>query len=245
MTKNDDTLAGYTDWKRWPADNFGRYSKGEARYFSWLLARWHPAPIQLALEMGFGNGNFLGFARARGITVIGLESQPELRRRAQIASFEAHGAITDLAPEHRFDLIAAFDVFEHIPQDDCIALLRDMAERLSPGGILLLRVPNGESPFGRIFQHGDLTHVTTLGLSKFKQIASLTGLELLGHGELPWYLNARNPKRLLRAGLRRLIERTLAFAYLWDPDALGPNLVIALSRRLERSDSRDGQAAGR
>ena len=185
MTKNDDTLAGYTDWKRWPADNFGRYSKGEARYFSWLLARWHPAPIQLALEMGSGNGNFLGFARARGITVIGLESQPELRRRAQIASFEAHGAITDLAPEPRFDLIAAFDVFEHIPQDDCIALLRNMAERLSPGGILLLRVPNGESPVGRIFQHGDLTHVTTLGLSKFKQMASLTGLELLGHGELP------------------------------------------------------------
>jgi len=245
MTKNDDTLAGYTDWKRWPADSFGRYSKGEARYFSWLLARWHSAPIHRALEMGFGNGNFMGFARARGITVTGLESQPELRRRAQRANFEAYGAITELAAEHRFDLIAAFDVFEHIPQDDCIALLRDMAERLSPGGILLLRVPNGESPFGRVFQHGDLTHVTTLGLSKFEQIASQTGLELRGHGELPWYLSARNPKRLLRAGLRRLIERTLAFAYLWDPDALGPNLVIALSRRSERPDSRDEPATGR
>ena len=233
MTQEDNPLAGYTDWKHWSAGQFGRCSKGDARYFSWLLKRWHPTPIHLALELGFGNGNFLGFARARGITVIGLESQQELRRRAETAGFEAHGAMTDLLPEHRFDLIVAFDVFEHIPQGEAIALLREMGQRLAPGGVLLLRVPNGESPFGRIFQHGDLTHVSTLGLSKFRQIALLTGLELLGHGEMPWYLSARNPKRLLRAGLRRLIERALAFAYLWDADALGPNLVIALSRSQE------------
>lgn len=236
MTQDDQTLAGYTNWKQWSADQFARCSKGDARYFSWLLARWHPAPIHRALELGFGNGNFLGFARDRGITVAGLESQQELRKRAQTAGFEAHGAITDLAPEQRFDVFVAFDVFEHIPQDEAIALLRDMGKRLAPGGILLVRVPNGESPFGRIFQHGDLTHVSTLGLSKFRQIAALTGLELLGHGEMPWYLSARNPKRLLRAGLRRLIERTLAFAYLWEADALGPNLVVALRQSPGTSD---------
>jgi hypothetical protein len=57
------------------------------------------------------------------------------------------------------------------------------------------------------------------------------GLELACHGEVPWYLAARNPKRLPRAVTQRLIERIIAFADHWDVDALAPNLVVALRHR--------------
>ena len=231
MTAAPQELTDYTAWKQWGADAFGQCSRGDRRYFAWHLGRCHPAPIADALEIGFGNGRFLGFARLRHIRVVGIETQDELRRRAAAAGFEAHATLDEVDARHHFDLIAAFDVFEHVPQEALLPLCQTLASRLKAGGVLLCRVPNGESPFGRMFQHGDLTHVTTLGLSKFRQIASATGLEIACHGEMPWYLAARNPKRLLRAAAQRLIERTVAFAYHWDADALAPNLVVALRHR--------------
>ncbi|NRF67924.1 class I SAM-dependent methyltransferase [Aquincola sp. S2] len=230
MSTPTQELADYTAWKQWDAARFGQCSRGDARYFAWHLARCHPAPIADVLEIGFGNGSFLGFARARGARVVGIEMQDELRQRAAAAGIESHASIAALGADRRFDLIAAFDVFEHIEQAALIPLFQTLAAMLRPGGVLLCRVPNGESPFGRIFQHGDLTHVTTLGLSKFRQIASASGLAIACHGEMPWYRTARNPKRLLRAGAQRLIERVVAFAYHWDAQALAPNLVVALRR---------------
>ena len=231
MNAPTQELTDYTTWKQWDATQFGRCSRHDARYFGWHLRRCHPAPIVDALEIGFGNGGFLGFARSRGIAVVGIEMQAELRQRAAAAGIETHATVGEIDPARRFDLIAAFDVFEHVAQETLVPLFQALASHLRPGGVLLCRVPNGESPFGRMFQHGDMTHVTTLGLSKFRQIASATGLELNCHGEMPWYLAARNPKRLLRAATQRLIERIVAFAYHWDANALAPNLVVSLRQR--------------
>jgi len=230
MTTDDPTFNGYTDWKQWHKEQFGQCSRGDARYFAWHLARCHPAPVGSTLEIGYGNGNFLGFARARGMACVGIETQAALRDRASAAGIENHDSLQALAPDRRFDLIVAFDVLEHIEQAELPALLQRLGGHLAPQGALLLRVPNGESPLGRMFQHGDLTHVSTLGLSKFRQLAASSGLAVLCHGERPWYRSAHNPKRLLRAALAALVERTLAFAYHWDADALAPNLVVALRR---------------
>lgn len=230
MSDHDKTLAEYTDWKQWHDAEFAQCSRGEARYFAWHLARCHPTPVRAALELGYGNGNFMGFARQRGIGIVGVETQAELRARASAAGIENHASVDALAVDRQFDLVVAFDVFEHVDQAALPGLLRQLAGHLAPGGVLLCRVPNGESPFGRYFQHGDLTHVATLGLSKFTQLAAVTGLAVLCHGELPWYRTARNPKRLLRAALRALVEHLLAFAYHWDAAVLAPNLVVALRR---------------
>ena len=228
MTTDDPALAGYTEWKQWGEARFGHCSKGDARYFAWHVARCHPAAIKSALEIGFGNGNFLGWARARGIDVVGIETQAALRERANNADLESHASLAELDGKRQFDLIVAFDVFEHIEQSNLFALCQDLATRMKPNGALLCRVPNGESPLGRMLQHGDLTHLSTLGLSKFRQIAATTGMEVACFGEWPWYRSARNPKRLARAALQRLIERTLAFACHWETNALSPNLVVAL-----------------
>lgn len=231
MSTDDPALSGYTAWKQWGDAQFGHCSRGDARYFAWHLQRSHPAPVGSALEIGFGNGNFLGWARARGIAVVGIETQTTLRQRADAVGIESHASLADLGSSLRFDLIVAFDVFEHIAQDELIKLCGDLAARMNPGAVLLCRVPNGESPVGRMLQHGDLTHLSILGLSKFKQIAAATNLEVACHGEWPWYRSARNPKRLARAALRRLIEHGLAFAYHWDANALAPNLVVALRHK--------------
>ena len=227
---DDDVMGGYAAWKDWGSEKFGQYSRGKKRYFTWHLAHCHPAPIARALEIGFGNGAFMGFARSRGIEVIGTEIQDELRRRARAAGFDSRASVDALDPDLRFDLIVAFDVFEHLPQETLVPLFRSLAARLQPGGVLLCRVPNGESPFGRLFQHGDLTHVCTLGLSKFKQLAGSSGLRVTHVGEAPWYVTARNPKRVLREWLQWVLERTVAFAYRQNGKAMSPNLVVAFDK---------------
>lgn len=238
MTADDDVMGGYATWKEWGSEKFGHFSRGKKRYFAWHLARCHPTPIARALEIGFGNGAFMGYARSRGIEFIGTEIQNELLQRANAAGFDSRASVDDLDPGLRFDLIVAFDVFEHLPQETLIPLFRSLAARLQPGGVLLCRVPNGESPFGRVFQHGDLTHVCTLGLSKFKQIAASSGLRVSHVGEAPWYVTARNPKRVLREWLQWLLERVVAFAYRQNGRAMSPNLVIAFAQA-----SVDGKAS--
>src|SRR5688572_31064921 len=37
--------------------------------------------------------------------------------------------------------------------------------------------PNGDSPFGRLYQHGDLAHVATLGQFKIRQLATMAALD--------------------------------------------------------------------
>lgn len=230
MAEDNEPVTGYIAWKDWGDEQFGSCPRSDARAFAWQLDRCHPAPVLSALELGFGNGNFMGFARSRGIGVVGIETQRELRRRATAAGYETFASVDELDAERCFDLIAAFDVFEHIAQDRLIALFQALAARLRPDGILLCRVPNGESPFGRNFQHGDLTHVSTLGLSKFRQICAASDLAVACYGDAPWYLVGRNPKGLMRLGLKWLIERCLAFAYRLDARALSPNLVIAFKK---------------
>lgn len=233
MAATQDEIASYTDWKDWRAEDFGQFRRGDARYFGWLLAQCPGAPVRQVLELGFGNGQFLGWARAQGMQVAGIETQPALLARAQAAGLAAWGTVDALPADARYDLIAAFDVLEHIPQDQLIGLVGSLAGRLAPGGHIVCRVPNGESPLGRMHQHGDLTHCSTLGVSKFRQIGAALGLQVQGLGEAPWQAlqhAGRSPKNLLRALLRRLIERCLAFAYRWDADTLAPNVLVRLYR---------------
>ena len=71
-----------------------------------------------------------------------------------------------------------------------------------PDGRLVLRVPGGESPWGRMHQHGDLTHCSTLGVSKFPRLAAPLGPEVDPVGEAHWHAlqhAGRSPKTLLRA----------------------------------------------
>jgi 2-polyprenyl-3-methyl-5-hydroxy-6-metoxy-1,4-benzoquinol methylase len=77
---------------------------------------------------------------------------------------------TDLPPvagahANQFDTIIAFDVFEHLDLNTVEAYLSACATMLKPGGRLLLRFPNAQSPFGLQPQAGDPTHKSQLSLS--------------------------------------------------------------------------------
>lgn len=107
------------------------------------LARRFPTAVDFA-EIGCGTGFVLeGLAARRpGLRLTGTEIHPEAiafaERRVPGARFVRADA-RHLPFEADFDVVGAFDVLEHIPEDE--AALAEMRRALRPGGGLILTVP--------------------------------------------------------------------------------------------------------
>ena len=159
----------YLQWKAWDDQAFCVLSAPEARYFDAELGNaglsW-PAGARV-LEIGFGQGCFLTYAQSRQWQVTGTEVNPHLVTMGQARGLDVHCA-HDLSawPDATFDLVVAFDVLEHVPQEDSLSFLRDLMRVLKPGACAVLRFPNGDSPFGLMHQNADVTHVNAIGRGK-------------------------------------------------------------------------------
>lgn len=200
---------GYTGWKGWGVDaGFGTLSAGEADLFGRELREAERlTSVHDVLEVGFGNGAFLAYCRERGWNITGVELLPELRAAAKTQGFAAVADDeVDTLPEAGFDLVAAFDVFEHIFPEQSVDFLGSLARRLRPGGCIILRYPNADASVGNVFQHGDPTHVNAIGTLKLDYYAAQAGLDVAV------YRGAR--RRGFRAspvhGIHRMTAGTLA-----------------------------------
>jgi 2-polyprenyl-3-methyl-5-hydroxy-6-metoxy-1,4-benzoquinol methylase len=222
----------YTNWKLWEADQFGRYSRSDSRYFGWCVAQAKlPSPPNRILEVGFGNGAFLGYCRNQGWSATGIETNPTLQTRAASAGFTVYPDLQGLAGGEPFDLIAAFDVLEHVPFDHAEAMLSSLRAHLSSQGAILLRVPNGDSPFGRAYQHGDRTHVEAYGSEKLRQLCASVQLMIVHAGEAPWFAQQGQPRTVrtfLRAVLKKMLDQMIGFAYFGYHTDLSPNLFVVI-----------------
>jgi SAM-dependent methyltransferase len=97
--------------------------------------------VERVLEVGAGEGA-LGARLAQRYDYVGVEPDPVSRARAR----GRVGPILEALPHESFDLLCAFEVLEHVEDDD--AELRSWRDRLRPGGWLLLSVPAHEKRFG-------------------------------------------------------------------------------------------------
>jgi SAM-dependent methyltransferase len=172
--------ADYGGWKGW--ENPFVCPPDLARYYTAELRGRSLAGAQL-LEIGFGNGEFLGWAKAQGAVVTGSEITPAAITAAKAADIALLPADFETGEtEAQFDIIAAFDVFEHLDASTIIAKLFAADRMLKPGGWLILRFPNGQSPFGLAPQHADATHISALSREKIEQYAAGTTLRTLHYG---------------------------------------------------------------
>jgi 2-polyprenyl-3-methyl-5-hydroxy-6-metoxy-1,4-benzoquinol methylase len=203
--KMSETEQGYIEWKDWKEEEFGRFSRFDATYFEAEVFSRISSNHCRALEIGFGNGAFLGFAKSKRIDVVGIESNELLVQRARELGIAAYKSISELKTEELFDVIVAFDVIEHIEQEVISSFLAQLGTHLKENGKLVARFPNGDSPFGRINQHGDATHLTTLGRHKFRRLATMAGFEVEYLGNPAVAIKGVG----LRAGLRRAFRKAL------------------------------------
>ncbi len=217
-----DLYRDYGDWKGW--EQTFVCDEARADYYRGELAGI-PLQGRRVLEIGFGDGAFLAWAEAQGAVIAGSEVNP-----TSIAAAKVRG-VTLLPADFgarmrggRFDLVVAFDVFEHLDLSAISDRLKVIEALLEPGGRLLLRYPNVQSPFGLSAQFGDATHLTGLSGAKIDQLCAATVLRTeryaaayrpLGRGVLRPLL--RRAKHGLRDGLGRAMNALYGLDLIWDP----------------------------
>jgi SAM-dependent methyltransferase len=95
------------------------------------------------LEVGSYVGGFLAAARARGWAFEGVDVSARASAFAARRGFAVtYGTIESLRPSRPVDAVAIWNTFEQLPHSrQAVAAARRL---LVPGGILVVRVPNGE-----------------------------------------------------------------------------------------------------
>ena len=167
----------YEKWKGW--DNLFAVSEEEKAYFSGETRGLRVANAEI-LEIGFGAGSFIAWAEQKGAKVAGTEINDTLIDAARQRNVELLDPIIETAADanaERFDTIIAFDVFEHFSLADVSTRLRAAETMLKPGGHLLMRFPNAQSPFGLAPQNGDPTHLSALSRSSIEQLMQGTAFK--------------------------------------------------------------------
>jgi len=240
---------GYITWKNWDEGDFGNVSKKSDVAFAQEMQRSgiHLDDRSTVLEVGFGNGAFAGWVRRRTRHYVGTESNTELVSRARHAEIEAYPATLalDTIPRTRpFDLIAMFDVLEHMEKAEILRTLTSASRCLSPQGRILVRVPSGDSPFSGHLMHGDLTHKTHLGSYAFHQLAAVTGLEVISIRSAAYPIfgfgATASIRRLVVVPARKLLEMILRIIYYAnEPVILAPTQVAVF--RLKNGSAMDGR----
>ncbi len=133
-----------------PAPEVGGFS-------SWLNGEasaayaWVPRNVRV-LDIGCGFGETLGYHKARGCDVYGVEADENIRRVAERYGFNVRVGVfdADAYEPGSFDYVTLSQVIEHVP--DPVTMLRGVARILKPNGVAVVSTPNadgwGASVFG-------------------------------------------------------------------------------------------------
>jgi 2-polyprenyl-3-methyl-5-hydroxy-6-metoxy-1,4-benzoquinol methylase len=154
----------------------------------------YSVPKRALLEVGAGFGTFCGEVKSRDVfaRVVAVEPTPDLAatcRKRGLEVLETPIEHIQLASEDRFDVVASFEVIEHLfaPRD----FARHMVRVLRPGGLLILTCPNGEGfdvevlgPASNTVDHEHLNYFSPSSLSRLLGAEGLEVLESFTPGKL-------------------------------------------------------------
>ena len=155
-----------------------------------------PAGASL-LDIGAGHGLFAALAHARGARRV-VAVEPDLRKVRPMAGIESVIGFDDVVTG-TFDAISIIDVLYKIPIDDWDALLTRCRERLTPGGMLIVKEQDPTARLKNIWNAMQERLATALHLT-------------LGHSftyETPALFKAR----LERLGFAGVRTRRIDFGY--------------------------------
>lgn len=189
----------YLEWKAW-GDKFGKITANQRKYFDNELRN-----IELkkegeinVLEIGFGNGEFLEYCRNKGWKIEGLEVNYKLIQKACYEGYIAkESKYINEYEENYFDIIAAFDVLEHLDEGETLEILNSINRILKENGVFIARFPNGDSPFGLKNQNGDVTHKQSIGMGKIQYYSNVTQFEVLYLGKPAHVVWCKSLKKLI------------------------------------------------
>ena len=231
MSKNNR----YIDWKNWDGASFAKTSKLEEAYFNNIFKLLKLKKSSKILEIGFGNGSFLGYAVSQKFNYDGVESNQNLVDLAIDNNFSAYTSLDKIDTETKYDLIILFDVIEHINADAVEEFFKEMNVHLEKTGSIFLRFPNGSSPLGLGNQHGDVTHCNIVTLPKLNYWCYNSDLKVIFYrGDIRPFIFRHNilkmPSRLIRLFFHVLTEKFIRAISSQSKGILSSNLEVVIKK---------------
>jgi cyclopropane fatty-acyl-phospholipid synthase-like methyltransferase len=158
-----------------------RIADQKAYLYDRIVLPWLPLDKESAVaELACGHGSLLHWLKRKGFTdVTGVDSSAEQTHLAQqvnkkIAKADVNIWLREQLPNsHR--VLLALDLVEHLSKDDFLELLKLANRTLISGGILILRLPSGDSPLVGRNLFNDITHVWTYTPNCLQSLAMMTG----------------------------------------------------------------------
>jgi 2-polyprenyl-3-methyl-5-hydroxy-6-metoxy-1,4-benzoquinol methylase len=177
----------------------------------WSLREWLPPKAEepRVLDLACGPGNLLAvFQRIGYADFAGVDASAEqvavARRSFPDVVEDDVFAFLAREEEGEYDVITAFDLIEHFTRDEGIDFLRLVNRRLRPGGMLILQMPNGDSPFAGAVYSSDATHETLYTAVSLRHM-----LQACGFGECDFREYGPAPMSVagvVRYGLWRMVR---------------------------------------
>jgi SAM-dependent methyltransferase len=159
-----------------------RIANSNRHLYEKIVLPWLPSDRNAKIaELACGHGSFMHWLCQAGYSnVLGVDLSPEQTRFASqlglpIATADAIVWLQEQQPES-YDVLVAIDFAEHVHRDDFMEVLYQAGRVLKSGGCLILRLPNGESPFVGMNLFNDITHVWTYTPNCLATLGRMHGL---------------------------------------------------------------------
>lgn len=102
------------------------------------------------LEVGCGDGFFIGYLPEKIPSRVGVDLSSKAIAFAK--AFNPHCSFYDYDAsklEEKFDVVAAIEVIEHIPDDKLAVFFQTLCDRVNDGGTLIISVPTVVQPLNK------------------------------------------------------------------------------------------------
>jgi 2-polyprenyl-3-methyl-5-hydroxy-6-metoxy-1,4-benzoquinol methylase len=184
-----------------------RNASDKAYVYDRLVVPWLPANKESRIaELACGHGAFLWWLKQQGYSnVEGIDASTEQTRFAAQVATVHQADVNDWLRNQKdgaYSVLVAIDFIEHISKDAFMELLRETSRVLAPGGRLVLRYPNGDSPMVGFNLFADVTHIwtyTSRCLETLAQMHGFRGVDFVDEG-----YNAVRDHRWLKVPLGRM-----------------------------------------
>ena len=149
------------------------------KHFGRLLSPDHGSRI---LDVGCGRGGMVYWLQQRGYRNAGgidlSREQVDTARQLGIPNVQQADAGEYLTGRRaHYDALILRDVLEHFTRDEIVEVLELCRSAIRPGGVLIVQVPNAESPFFGRIRYGDFTHELAFSSSSLTQLFNVVGFE--------------------------------------------------------------------
>lgn len=132
--------------------------------------------------------------------------------------------------KNTYDLISSLDFTEHVSKGDALKFLEQCRHKLSQNGILILRTPCADGPFGSHDANNDITHEWSMTSNVLKTILEISGFSrVVMLDERPLPINFLGLIRWLMFFPSKLIANLLCIGLGMRPPDIWSRSMIAIA----------------